>query len=84
MKRLLNNRCELPFQLIEAMHALNLCAGVSYSNVLRGRSGNCRATAFSFALEYTDTSVPFGKYCLSKPLVFSFDPLCQGLHGSQT
>ncbi len=26
---------------------------------------------------------PFGKYCLSKPFVFSFDPRCQGLLGSQ-
>jgi hypothetical protein len=24
----------------------------------------------------TDKSVPFGKYCLSRPLVFSFDPRC--------
>ena len=33
--------------------------------------------------ECTDKSVPLGKYCLSRPLVFSFDPRCQGLCGSQ-
>lgn len=26
---------------------------------------------------------PFGKYCRSRPLVFSFEPRCQGLAGSQ-
>ncbi|MGA7748675.1 MAG: hypothetical protein WCA63_00865, partial [Gallionella sp.] len=36
-------------QPIDATHALNLSAGVSYAKVLRGRSFNCRATAFSFA-----------------------------------
>src|ERR1039458_451617 len=30
-----------------------------------------------------DRSVPFGKYCLSSRLVFSFVPRCQGLCGSQ-
>ena len=34
-------------------------------------------------LRVTDKSVPFGKYCLSRPLVFSFDPRCHGLCGSQ-
>jgi hypothetical protein len=33
--------------------------------------------------ECTDKSVPFGKYCRSRPLVFSFDPRCHGLCGSQ-
>jgi len=28
-------------------------------------------------------SVPFGKYCRSKPLVFLFVPRRQGLRGSQ-
>ena len=43
-----------------------------------GRSSSCRATAFSLACEWTDRSVPFGKCCLSRPLVFSFVPRCQG------
>lgn len=28
-------------------------------------------------------SVPLGKYCRSRPFVFSFEPRCQGLAGSQ-
>jgi len=36
----LNDRCELPIQLDAATQALNLCAGVSKFNVLRGRSFN--------------------------------------------
>jgi len=35
-------------QPVDATHALNLSAGVSNSNVLRGRSFSCRATALSF------------------------------------
>ena len=30
-----------------------------------------------------ERSVPFGKYCRNKPLVFSFVPRCHGLCGSQ-
>jgi hypothetical protein len=30
----------------------------------------------SWACEYTDRSVPFGKYCRSRPLVFSLEPRC--------
>ena len=36
-------------QPVDATHALNRSAGVSYSNVFRGRSFNCRATALSLA-----------------------------------
>jgi len=36
----------LPPQSVDATHALNLSAGVSNSNVLRGRSLNRRATLF--------------------------------------
>ena len=38
---------------------------------------------FRWACECTDKSVPLGKYCLSRPLVFSFEPRCHGLCGSQ-
>jgi hypothetical protein len=31
---------------------------------------------FRWACECTDKSVPFRKYCLSRPLAFSFDPRC--------
>jgi len=30
-----------------------------------------------------EKSVPFGKYCLRRPLVFSLEPCCQGAWGSQ-
>ena len=43
------------------------------SQSLRGRSLSCRATLLSWACEYTDRSVPFGKYCRSRPLVFSLN-----------
>ena len=72
-----------PSQPVDATHALNRSAGVSNSNVLRGRSLSCRATLFRCACEYTDKSVPLGKYCRSRPLVFSLDPRCHGLRGSQ-
>jgi hypothetical protein len=39
----------LPAQPIDATHALKRSAGVSNPSVLRGRSFNCRATAFNFA-----------------------------------
>ena len=38
--------------------------------------------AFSSRWVYPDKSVPFGKYCRSRPLVFSLVPRCQGLCGS--
>ena len=37
------------FQRMDATHALNRCAGVSYPSVFRGRSFSCLATALSFA-----------------------------------
>src|SRR5216684_7597561 len=85
-----NTRCEqmfsampLPAQPVDATQALNLSAGVSNCKVSRGRSFSWRATLFRLACECTDKSVPLGKYCLSRPLVFSFDPRCHGLCGSQ-
>jgi len=79
----LNDRFWLHHQPVNATHALNRSASVSYPNVLRGRSFNCRATLFNVACECTDNSVPFGKYCLRRRLVFSLEPRCQGLWGSQ-
>ena len=52
--------------------------GLSYSNVLRGRSFSSSATASRYSSGYWDRSVAFGKYCLNRPLVFSFVPRCQG------
>jgi hypothetical protein len=37
--------------------------------------------ALSLAWEWTDKSVPLGKYCLKSRLVFSFDPRCHALPG---
>jgi hypothetical protein len=45
---------------------------------LRGRSLSWRAMALNFAWEWLERSVPLGRYCLSKRLVFSFEPRCQG------
>ena len=39
----------LPFQPVDATHALKRSAGVSNSNVSRGRSFNSRATLFKVA-----------------------------------
>ena len=69
--------------MVDATHVLNRSAGVSNPSVLRGLSFNCRATALSFVCECTDKSVPFGKYCRINRLVFSLDPRCHGLRGSQ-
>ena len=60
--------------VVDATQALNRSAGVANRIVLRGRSLSCRATLLSWACEYTDRSVPFGKYCRSRPLVFSAGP----------
>src|SRR5665647_3257815 len=78
-----NDRFSVWIQPVDATHALNRSAGVSKSRVFLGRSFSLRATALSFTCECTDTSVPLGKYCLNKPLVFSFVPRCQGFCGSQ-
>src|SRR6266851_7699790 len=76
-------RFALPAQPVDATQALNFSAGVSNPRVLRGRSLSWRATLLRWACEYTDKSAPFGKYCLSRPLVFSLEPRCHGLCGSQ-
>src|SRR6516225_7193214 len=69
-------RLVLPAQPVDATQALNFSAGVSNPRVLRGRSLSWRATLLRWACEYTDKSAPFGKYCLSRPLVFSLEPRC--------
>lgn len=42
-----------------------------------GRSFNSLATSSRFSREYVERSSPFGKYCRSSPLVFSFEPPSQ-------
>jgi ATP-binding cassette subfamily B protein RaxB len=79
--------CNVSFRLriqpVDATIWLNISAGVWKSRVFLGRSFNCLATAFSLACEWLERSIPLGKYCLSKPFVFSLVPRCQGLCGSQ-
>lgn len=48
-----------------ATHSANFSVGICHCRVLRGRSFNCRAVALSFVWEWTDKSVPRGKYCSS-------------------
>lgn len=57
--------------------------GVFHPSVLRGRQFSALATASSSRSEYRLMSVPFGKYCRRRPLVFSSVPRCHGLCGSQ-
>jgi hypothetical protein len=71
------------FQLIDATHSANFSAGVWYCKVFLGRSLSCLATALSFAWLCVDKSVPFGKYCRNRRLVFSFVPRCHALPGSR-
>jgi hypothetical protein len=68
------NLFELPAQAVDATQALNRSAGVSKPKVLRGRSLSWRATWLRRSCVYTDKSVPFGKYCRSRPLVFYDKP----------
>lgn len=66
--------------------ALANTAGINAAvlgEIERGRVFSLRATASSWRWVYSERSVPFGKYWRSKPLVFSFEPRCQGLCGSQ-
>ena len=58
-------------------------AGVAKRSVLRGRPLSFSATSSRRSWRIPATSVPFGKYWRSRPLVFSFEPRCQGLWGSQ-
>ncbi len=79
----MSDHMTMRIQPIDATHWLNRSTGVSKFNVFLGRSLSCLATALSLAWECTDRSVPFGKYCLSSPFVFSLEPRCQGCCGSQ-
>ena len=53
------------------------------AQVLRGLVLTACATASSASDVCQLRSVPFGKYCRSMPLVFSFVRRCHGLCGSQ-
>jgi hypothetical protein len=53
-------------------------AGVIPPSVLRGLALSSVATSSSRAGEWTDRSVPLGKYWRSNPFVFSLGPRCHG------
>jgi len=63
----------LPAQPVDATQALNLSAGVSNarSHVVVRLAGE---PLCSDRLASVPIMVPFGKYCLRRPLVFAFDP----------
>src|SRR5665811_1961662 len=58
-------------------------AGVIPPRVFRGLPLSSVATSSSRAGEWTDRSVPLGKYWRNNPFVFSLDPRCHGECGSQ-
>src|SRR6266567_576568 len=63
--------------------SLRASAGVLQPRVLRGRLLRAAATAARSPAVCLLRSVPLGKYCRSRSLVFSLVPRCQGLCGSQ-
>lgn len=63
----------------ERSSSLNASASVRQPSGFHGRVFKARATAFSSLARCALTSVPFGKYCRSSPLVFSSVPRCHGL-----
>src|SRR6266571_833806 len=54
-------------------------AGLSQPRVLRGRRFSWADTKSRWSGLWSLRSVPLGKYCLSRPLVFSLEPRCHGL-----
>ena len=64
---------------MHATHRLKFSAGVSYSSIFLGLSLSFLAILLNFCWLCKDKSVPFGKYCLNNRLVFSLEPLCQGV-----
>lgn len=64
--------------MVVAAHVSNRSAGLSKPSIFLDRSFTWRFTLLSCACEYADKSVPL-EYCLSRPLVFSLEPLCHRL-----
>ncbi|WP_461070496.1 transposase [Streptomyces pseudoechinosporeus] len=64
-------------------HPFMASAGVLSPRMRRGRWFSCRATSRRSRAVWTDRSLPLGKYCRSRPFMFSFVPRCQGECGSQ-
>ena len=70
-------------QVVSAISSASFSDGFRYPRVMRGRSLRLRANSARSLSLWTERSVPFGMYWRSSPLVFSFDPRCQGEWGSQ-
>src|SRR5215216_7671514 len=66
-----------------SISSASLSAGVAKPSVLRGRRLSFSAISSRCSWPIPARLVPFGKYWRSRPLVFSFEPRCQGLWGSQ-
>lgn len=71
------SKSKKPCQLLDAGQSESICsaktlADVFHPRALQGRSFSARATACRSSADHRDESVPFGKYCRSSPLVFSF------------
>jgi hypothetical protein len=64
------------------LHRCMTCCGVWSPRQRRGRSFSSAAMLSSWSTVQALRSVPFGKYCRSSPLMFSFAPRCQGECGS--
>src|SRR3954453_997667 len=64
-------------------HSGEPLGGVSQPRILRGRLLSSAATAVRSSAVCTLRSLLLGKYWRSRPLVFSLEPRCHGLAGSQ-
>ena len=65
------------------MSSASFSDGVVYSRVLRGLPLRLRWMRARSSLLRADRSLPLGMYWRNRPLVFSFEPRCQGEWGSQ-
>ncbi len=71
------------FQGVRARSSASFSDGFRYPSVARGRSFRLRAMRSRSLVLNSERSVPFGMYWRNNPFVFSFEPRCQGLCGSQ-
>lgn len=78
-----SGRGNATYVCVDSSSAAMRSAGVSKLRVLRGRRLSCMATNSRSSALWTFRSVLLGKYCRSRPLVFSLVPLCHGEPGSQ-
>ena len=70
-------------QAVSARSSASRSDGLISPRDLRGRLLRLRAKRARSSALCRERSVPLGMYWRSRPLMFSFDPRCQGLRGSQ-